>query len=1069
LKTFAYEIIILRPDPRPLTRSFSNDRFVWVKRYSQTKANILRTMSQGDILTEATEGICWHKNNFTKSKEDGINECNIPEFLKVTLKRASNNTQHRGLYSSTSSETLNEGTHRRNWRRKENFEGKSMHASVGADYIDVIDFGDGLTQKMRTMSACSEDAVSVNVGLMADSTNSISDYGEGARQKMESGSMKDLDGTANFSVEIGEGKEGIDHTLDFGEGTTEKSEPGHLKSAAKGKEVSISNDDAEDLAMDIALRSSSWMTREQLESFVRVALRSKENRITPSVEANDAHFVEAVVTASVQAVAASSATKTRESAALEQLVGSMNAKMKRVFVEKATSTMSKEQMRNFVIEAYDARERGSVKAAIESMTAQQIQKTLREMTATMDASEKRDFAAESVTSLDREALEKIFDRAAKSMTKEEFQNSLTRLEEEAEENVRRKGEYAEKGESEKLEKETFLGGIAKMEKAERNMAVKKRSETAEARRAEETFRSEAFSAKNATVAAREEKESTSKAEMRRIEEKQKLFLQRSDEFKNECRIFQEQTSAFKQQVSSYKEESSSFKKSVASFIAETSTYKESEEILRRQLSAASCERADCVEERKEMAIRIRELTAELAEATMNRMEAKALKVVAVGEQTVRKMEETIMTETKIREETKELEKIYREVEKKESRAQRRGSSEATAEMGSDGVKTVEERSAAMLEKQASTETYVRCSKESLERARSASSSLSSSKAIAQSESRGQMEAISEMEACSNEEGRMTAEMKSNAMVRNHAKHFANSITDEASERINVAESEYIMEEQTHAQSSSSSETRAMRQEHIGSTVVSQMEALDGQSMQVEASCPATNMVIQSENQTAIRYESQREMQTQSVASKSNSESQTRIDSEARTQEGEWSLASKKGQQYIERLETAELVESSARELHEARSRNVSEGEMLSYNSRIVAAEADRQSGATRIVAAESEQCGTTRASYETQTAAAATQQTECNRSFGEEKSTLRERTLSWKRHNDRSFGDRKESRLGADEGESDGISWHHINYKSADEEKNQPEFLKAKLKKTSFGPNDRERRRKSSGSDASSQ
>jgi len=1068
LKTFAYEIIILRPDPRPLTRSFSNDRFVWVKRYSQTKANILRTMSQGDILTEATEGICWHKNNFTKSKEDGINECNIPEFLKVTLKRASNNTQHRGLYSSTSSETLNEGTHRRNWRRKENFEGKSMHASVGADYIDVIDFGDGLTQKMRTMSACSEDAVSVNVGLMADSTNSISDYGEGARQKMESGSMKDLDGTANFSVEIGEGKEGIDHTLDFGEGTTEKSEPGHLKSAAKGKEVSISNDDAEDLAMDIALRSSSWMTREQLESFVRVALRSKENRITPSVEANDAHFVEAVVTASVQAVAASSATKTRESAALEQLVGSMNAKMKRVFVEKATSTMSKEQMRNFVIEAYDARERGSVKAAIESMTAQQIQKTLREMTATMDAAEKRDFAAESVTSLDREALEKIFDRAAKSMTKEEFQNSLTRLEEEAEENVRRKGEYAEKGESEKLEKETFLGGIAKMEKAERNMAVKKRSETAEARRAEETFRSEAFSAKNATVAAREEKESTSKAEMRRIEEKQKLFLQRSDEFKNECRIFQEQTSAFKQQVSSYKEESSSFKKSVASFIAETSTYKESEEILRRQLSAASCERADCVEERKEMAIRIRELTAELAEAKMNRMEAKALKVVAVGEQTVRKMEETIMTETKIREETKELEKIYREVEKKESRAQKRGSSEATAEMGSDGVKTVEERSAAMLEKQASTETYVRCSKESLERARSASSSLSSSKAIAQSESRGQMEAISEMEACSNEEGRMTAEMKSNAMVRNHAKHFANSITDEASERINVAESEYIMEEQTHAQSSSSSETRAMRQEHIGSTVISQMEALDGQSLQVEESCSATKMAIQSENQTAIGYESQREMQTQSVAFKSNSESQTRIDSEARTQEGECSSASKKGQQYIERLETAELVESSARELNEARSRNVSEGEMLSYNSRVVAAEADGQSGATRIVAAESEQCGTTRASYETQTAAAATQQTECNRSFGEE-STLRERTLSWKRHNDRSFGGRKESRLGADEGESDGISWHHINYKSADEEKNQPEFLKAKLKKTSFGPNDRERRRKSSGSDASSQ
>ena len=31
--------------------------------------------------------------------------------------------------------------------------------------------------------------------------------------------MKDFDGTNNFSVEVGEGREGINHTLDFGEGT----------------------------------------------------------------------------------------------------------------------------------------------------------------------------------------------------------------------------------------------------------------------------------------------------------------------------------------------------------------------------------------------------------------------------------------------------------------------------------------------------------------------------------------------------------------------------------------------------------------------------------------------------------------------------------------------------------------------------------------------------------------------------------------------------------------------------------------------------------------------------------
>merc|ERR1719259_609963 len=92
--------------------------------------------------------------------------------------------------------------------------------------------------------------------------------------------------------------------------------------------------------------------------------------------------------------------------------------------------------------------------------------------------------------------------------------------------------------------------------------------------------------------------------------------------------------------------------------------------------------------------------------------------------------------------------------------------------------------------------------------------------------------------------------------------------------------------------------------------------------------------------------------------------------------------------------------------------------------------------------------------------------------FYEENSMSRERTLSWQHSGDGSMGYREELRLKADAGngeeeqDGDGICWHHINYKTAEEEKNQPEFLKARLKKTSFGVIDR--RRKSSGSDTSS-
>merc|ERR1719259_1283844 len=361
-----------------------------------------------------------------------------------------------------------------------------MHGSIGSagsDFIDIIDFGDGLTQKLRTMSACSEDAVSVNIGTLADSTNCISDYGEGTRQKMERGSMKELDGVNNFSVEVGESNDGINHTLDFGEGTMEKSEAGHMKSASQGKAVSISNEAAEaaeDQAFDAALRSSSWMTRQQLESFVRIALHGGHKAEVLLPQRDDA-IVQAVVEAHFEAIANEAAGSPDDawkestsqtisedpSTGLQRLVRRMNSNMKRIFVEKATATMSKEQMRNFIIESYEARERGSVSAAIETMNGSQIRDTLAEMTAAMNEIERREFAAESIPNLGREALERIFDRAAKSMTKEEFQSSLSRLEEEVEE-VERKRRMEEKemaernrgmaSATEKGEREVFAGG-----------------------------------------------------------------------------------------------------------------------------------------------------------------------------------------------------------------------------------------------------------------------------------------------------------------------------------------------------------------------------------------------------------------------------------------------------------------------------------------------------------------------------------------------------------------------------------------------------------------------------------
>ena len=50
-------------------------------------------MSDGDILADATEGICWHKNNYGKSKENGLDDCGVPpegvpEFLKGWMQDA---------------------------------------------------------------------------------------------------------------------------------------------------------------------------------------------------------------------------------------------------------------------------------------------------------------------------------------------------------------------------------------------------------------------------------------------------------------------------------------------------------------------------------------------------------------------------------------------------------------------------------------------------------------------------------------------------------------------------------------------------------------------------------------------------------------------------------------------------------------------------------------------------------------------------------------------------------------------------------------------------------------------
>merc|ERR1719423_561120 len=328
-------------------------------------------------------------------------------------------------------------------------------------------------------------------------------------------------------------------------------------------------------------------------------------------------------------------------------------------------------MRNFVIESltpieskkdlgYEARERGSVSAAIETMNGSKIRDTLAEMTAAMNEIERQEFAAESIPNLGREALERIFDRAAKSMTKEEFQSSLSRLEEEVEE-VERKRRMEEKemaernrgmaSATEKGEREVFAGG-EKAEKGQRNAVwlAEKSAKNAVESQALEAAQMEAADTRLAASVMREES-AAMRAEMQSVTESRESFLRCAKSFKSECRAFQEETTAFQAQVALYKEESASFRESVQEYYrVKTAVYKESEERLRQQLSAASCGRPDCVAEAEETQRRVRELTSELAEVRKELLEASARHVVATAESTVSKMEAMMKNETSLREE-----------------------------------------------------------------------------------------------------------------------------------------------------------------------------------------------------------------------------------------------------------------------------------------------------------------------------------------------------------------------------------------------------------------------------------
>merc|ERR1712200_336664 len=159
-----------------------------------------------------------------------------------------------------------------------------------------------------------------------------------------------------------------------------------------------------------------------------------------------------------------------------------------------------------------------------------------------------------------------------------------------------------------------------------------------------------------------------------------------------------------------------------------------------------------------------------------------------------------------------------------------------------------------------------------------------------------------------------------------------------------------------------------------------------------------------------------------------------------------------------------LSVSSAREMLEQRTRNISEGETLAYNSQIVAANAEQRE-TVEMSEYEFYKCRNEREQSKEHCQKSSKERGVCR----EETSTLKERTLSWEHQDARLMRDQNDGQDDiAHTDEGDGICWHHINYKSVEDVRNQPEFLRAKLRKTSFGPGDRDRRRKSSGSDTSS-
>jgi len=225
------------------------------------------------------------------------------------------------------------------------------------------------------------------------------------------------------------------------------------------------------------------------------------------------------------------------------------------------------------------------------------------------------------------------------------------------------------------------------------------------------------------------------------------------------------------------------------------------------------------------------------------------------------------------------------------------------------------------------------------------------------------------------------------------------------------------------------------------------------------------------NSDRLESGSLREYRSQARALTNGSESRELTESNTEAMEGRRSNVKDSARSGL-------LTSSSAREMQEQRTRNISEGETLAYNSQIVAANAEQRE-TVEMSEYEFYNCREEREMCKEQIYECRNEREQskehCQNSredrglCREETSTLKERTLSWEHQDARLTRDQNDGQDDiAHTDEGDGICWHHINYKSVEDVRNQPEFLRAKLRKTSFGPGDRDRRRKSSGSDTSS-